>query len=125
MRNKVKINTLFPFYFDGRPQCMADYIIFYHKPNNTFHAIICNLKSENKGNNADQINAACNFVKFINDTLKRIYPLDFEGINFKICKVLFSSKKLYPNNKNNQYEIINLISNKDLKEPFVFEHKCN
>jgi hypothetical protein len=124
LRNRVRINTLFPFYVDGVSQCMADFIIFYKKPNGTIHAVICNLKSGKKSNNAQQVQAGCDFVKFINYTLMRLYPEDFEGVIFKICKVLFSSERLYPNNKNNQFGIINLISNKDLKETFVFEHKC-
>ncbi len=125
VRDNNIVKYLFPFYNLGNAQAMCDYIIFYQKDVKKLFAVICNLKSKQKGNNSDQIKAGELFSQFIYETSKRLNPNKFEDIEFKIIKVLFSSKKLYPNNKNNQSGILNLESSDSIKECFIFENKCH
>jgi hypothetical protein len=124
-KNHTKIEYIFPFYNDGNANAMCDYIIFYQKNDHDIFAVICNLKSQNKQNNDDQMNAGEIFSKFIFDTANRLHKESFHKINLSITKVLFSYKRLYPNNKNNKRGVINLLSNDEVIEPFVFENWCH
>jgi hypothetical protein len=121
-RNHTKIEYLFPFYSDGNANAICDYIIFYQKSDSSIFAVICNLKSKNKKNNDDQMNAGEIFSRFIFDTAKRLNPEVFRNIDLSVKKVLFSYKRLYANNNVN---IINLLSNDEITEPFIFENKCH
>ncbi|WP_419802031.1 hypothetical protein [Mucilaginibacter sp.] len=123
-RNGIKIQTLIPFLEDGNSQCICDYLIFYLKPNGSLFAVICNMKSVNKSNNIEQINAGKILANFIFETAKRINPLEFENVSLNTTQVLFSYKNLYQGGKNNQSGIINLVSNSEISQTFIFEHKC-
>ena len=73
----------------------------------------------------DQIEAGVIFSQFIYDSVKRVHPEIFSSTKLKFVKVLFSSKRLYQNRKNNQKSIINLVSNSQINESFTFEHWCH
>jgi len=122
-RDRVKIKQLFPFYNAGNASAMCDYIIFYKKNDSRLFAVICNLKSKNKNNNSGQIKAGEIFSQFLFNTAKRLYPDTFSSIKLEIKNVLFSSIRLYSNN-GSKSGIINLLSNDDVKESFIFENKC-
>jgi hypothetical protein len=118
------ITHLFPFYDNGKANAMCDYVIFYKKSDSRLFAVICNLKSKNKSNNPDQLKAGEIFSQFIFDTAKRLYPETFASIKLEKVNVLFSTIRLYSNNSNS-HNIINLLSNDEVKEPFIFENRCN
>jgi hypothetical protein len=123
-RDGCDISHLFPFFNDGKAQAMCDYIIFYEKSDHRLFAVICNLKSKKKSNNQDQLKAGQIFSKFIFETSRRLYPETFSGITLEITSVLFSTIRLYTNKLGNK-GIINMLSNDQVKEKFIFEHKCN
>jgi len=115
------IDCLFPFYSKiKRINKMCDYIIFYKQDNtNDLLAVICNLKSNNPGDNTDQVKAGEIFAKFIFDTAKRYYSADAQFHNLELFKfkVLFSSQVIYKNDIDyrtatikNQNGILNLIA---------------
>lgn len=114
-RDGKDIEQLFSFFEEGTCQCICDYIIFYKKNTGGLFAVICNLKSDNKGNNKIQIDAGEIFANFIYQTAKRVFPNSFTNEKIKIVKVLFSSIKIYTNGKNNQSGILNLTSTEIMK----------
>lgn len=88
----VGIDNIFPFLNNVEcAKAMCDYIIFYHKRDKLF-VFLCNLKSGNKHNCADQWEAGKIFCDFILKTLSRVSPLDIE---IKYRRILFSSILLY------------------------------
>lgn len=127
IRDGEEVKYLFPYYIDGNANAMCDYIIFYENSAGKLFSVVCNLKSKNKGNNTDQINAGVNFSQFIFDTAKRLHPESFiHNAKLHFVKVLFSTKELYKNSKdwNRPAPIINLISNDEIKERLILENKC-
>ena len=127
IRDTKEIKHRFPFYNDGNAHAMCDYIIFYENTAVKIFSVICNLKSNTKGNNTDQINAGVIFSQFIFDTTKRLYPDSFmNNTKLNIVKVLFSSKELYKKSgdRKKSGEIINLISNDKITERLILENKC-
>jgi hypothetical protein len=127
IRDSREVKYLFPYYKDGNANAMCDYIIFYENSAGKLFAVICNLKSKKRGNNADQINAGIIFSQFIFDTAKRLHPESFtQNTKLNFVKVLFSSTELYKqtNDWNRRSSIINLISNDEIKQRLILENKC-
>lgn len=124
-RNGIDIEQLFSVFEEGTYQCICDYLIFYKKSSGGLFAVICNLKSGIKGNNAIQIDAGEIFADFIYQTVKRVSPEIFIPGKLKIVKVLFSSKRLYAKGKNNQSGIINLVSNSEGSQTMVLQNICH
>ncbi|HEY5325529.1 MAG TPA: hypothetical protein VIJ27_00885 [Mucilaginibacter sp.] len=127
IRDREKVKYLFPYYADGNANAMCDYIIFYKNSAGKLFAVVCNLKSNNRGNNTDQINAGVIFSQFIFDTAKRLHPDSFmHNAKLNFVKVLFSSKELYKQSDDwkRRGSIINLISNDEIKERLILENKC-
>ncbi len=86
-RNGQEIKDKFPFLNDiPGVKSMADFILFYVK-NNRLFVIICNLKSGNKGNSADQIEAGKTFANFLISTIQRM----FQEEDFDTIKPVFVS----------------------------------
>lgn len=127
IRDSQEMKYLFPYYTDGNANAMCDYIIFYKNSAGKLFSVVCNLKSKNRSNNIDQINAGVIFSQFIFDTAKRLHPESFmHNGKLHFVKVLFSSKELYKksNNRSGSTPIINLISNNEIKEKLILENKC-
>lgn len=124
-RNGKDIEQLFSVFEEGTYQCICDYIIFYQKKTGGLFAIICNIKSNNKGNNKVQIHVGEIFANFIYQTAKRALPVSFTNEKIKIVKVLFSSNRLYTKGKNNQSGIINLVSNSETSETMFLYNTCH
>ena len=124
-RDGNNIKQLFSFFEEGEYQSICDYIIFYKKSKGDLFAIICNLKSDNIGNNVIQINAGEIFADFIYKTAKRISPDNFTSKKLKIVKVLFSSIRHYSEGKNNQSGIINYLSNSETSRTMLLYNNCH
>lgn len=110
-----EIKDKFPFLNDiSGVKSMADFLLFYTKKDRLF-VIICNLKSGNKGNSADQIEAGKIFANFIVSTAQRMFQEDFKEIKPEFIPILYSSVPLFkvPTNprKIPQNKIRNYISN--------------
>lgn len=89
-----KIEEPFLFFHKGKARSKSDYLIFYPfmKDNVAkLYVIICNMKSGNRSNNHDQIQAGETFAKFIIATATRIENKDCE---IKFLKVLFWNKPI-------------------------------
>ena len=109
------IDDKFPFLNDiSGLKSMADFILFYVKKDRLF-VIICNLKSGNKGNSADQVQAGKIFANFLIETGQRMFEQDFAGIKAEFIPILYSSVSLYKGtskpNKIPQNKIRNYVSN--------------
>lgn len=93
---------------------MADFLLFYIRKDRLF-VIICNLKSGNRGNSADQVEAGKIFANFIVSTAQRMFQEDFKEIKPEFIPILYSSVPLFkvPTNprKIPQNKIRNYISN--------------
>ena len=91
LRDGEKIKDKFPFLNDiSGIKSMADFILFY-VINDKLFIIICNLKSGNKGNSAEQIEASEIFASFLFETAKRKFKEDFIGVKPEFKRILFSS----------------------------------
>ena len=120
----------FPFFNDGENykglRSMCDYIMFYKKTEKYF-VIICNIKSDNKSNNASQLKAGKIFSEFITNTVKRINNVD---VDFHIKEVLFSSKQLYKSStnprsrKNKKRDFFSYLSNDTKSEKCDLDLIC-
>lgn len=111
----IKIKDKFPFLNDiSGLKSMADFLLFYVKKDRLF-VVICNLKSCNKGNSADQIEAGKIFANFLVKTAQRKFKNDFGDIKPKFIPVLYSSSSLYKGtskpNKAPQNKIYQYLSN--------------
>jgi hypothetical protein len=114
-REGIEIIDKFPFLNEvSGLKSMADFILFYEKKGRLF-VIICNLKSGNKGNSADQVESGKIFANFLVETAKRMFQGDFGQIKPEFIPVLHSSVPLYKGtskpNKIPQNKIRNFISN--------------
>ena len=86
-------NTIFPFFANGVSDLkkMCDFILFYENKNRKNFVLLCNLKSNAKGTDSKQMEAAAVFVDFILKTAERLYG---NAIVFEPKKyVHFSSNK--------------------------------
>ncbi len=124
-RNGKDIEQLFSVFEEGTYQCICDYIIFYQKKTGGLFAIICNLKSDNLGNNKIQIDAGEIFADFIYQTSKRVLPKSFTSEKLEIVKVLFSSKRRYGNGENNKSGILNYHSNSETSQTMLLYNTCH
>lgn len=68
-------------------KAMADFVLFFRKQNGKEYIIICNMKSKNKGNHANQVNAGKAFVNFLIESINRQFNTTYK-IDF-VRKVLF------------------------------------
>lgn len=114
-KNGQEIKDKLPFLNDiSGVKSMADFLLFYVKKDRIF-VIICNLKSGNRGNSADQIKAGQIFADFIVSTAQRMFQEDFEHVKPEFIPVLYSSATLFKGSTNPrkipQNKIRNYISN--------------
>lgn len=114
-KNGIKIGDKFPFLNDiSGLKSMADFLLFYVKKDRLF-VIVCNLKSGNKGNSADQIEAGKIFANFLVETAQRNFKDDFGDVKPEFIPVLYSSSSLYKgtskSNKIPQNKIRKYLSN--------------
>ncbi len=68
-------NTIFPFFANNVTDLkkMCDFILFYENKTGENFVLLCNLKSDAKGTDNKQMEAAAVFVDFIEKTLQRLY----------------------------------------------------
>ncbi len=96
---KLDEKNPFPFFKDGQPKLMCDYLIFYEKKEKTF-VILCNLKSRNKSNTHEQIHAGHIFSKFVIETAKRCNPMN-QHPTFVALHIM---KKIFNETKEEEYD---------------------
>jgi hypothetical protein len=129
LREGEKIKDKFPFLNDvSGVKSMADFILFYVN-NDKLFIIICNLKSGNTGNSADQIESSEIFANFLFETAKRKYKEDFIGIKPQFKRVLFSSIPLFKGGtslrKKSQNKTRNYVSNELQNDTCDLDVICN
>ncbi len=83
---------IFPFFANvTNVKKMCDYLIFYENAKGKLFVILCNLKSDLAGTNAEQIKAAELFADFICNTARRISGQNFA---YEKVKVYYRSRNL-------------------------------
>lgn len=126
LENSKWNKNIYPFFEDlPKAKSICDFIMFYEKKD-CVYCLCCNLKSGNKGNNADQLKAGAILLDVVINTISRISGLK-ENVYYK--NVFFSSRLLHKGTTDNSFlrsvKTHNFVSNEDQADTCDLDAICN
>lgn len=127
-RDSKEIIDKFPFFEEiPKLKSICDFIFFYNKKPGKLYIILCNLKSNSKGNSPDQLKAGKIFSEFIIQNVMRLFP-EYSKIDLTFYEVLFSTKQLYKASTNPKNSSLNtpknFVSNSEQVDTCDLDNLC-